>query len=165
MNFLEAVKALNNGECEGIRHLNWTQKMTPQFLCKGKDGCFAWSGGFPFEGFLVSQCTTDDWELVAPVPQTEDVEIKRWAIYSENGDFKVSMRHDVKPDQTYIDDNWPGCHLVELSGMLPVEVKPKVKHREIIHYELGGEFVADNNRWRPISDLPKTAMKYAEWEE
>ena len=69
-------------------------------------------------------------EVVYTKPATEEVEVKRWAVITKEGSFRESSRHDIKPDDTYMNENWPGCLLIELTGHYTREVPRKVKRRE-----------------------------------
>jgi hypothetical protein len=127
MNFIEAVRALSNGECAGIRHLNWTQAYMPQYLIIDNLSpwkWFAWAGNHPFLGFSLSQMLSDDWELVNPTPETEEVEVKRWLCSCGN-----CYGHKVNAQMCKLGIECDG-EVVELVGHYTRPVKRKVKFRE-----------------------------------
>lgn len=147
MNFIEAVTELKEGRCKGIKRPSFEVLIVPILSRYGNnDGAqiLAWQGEHSLylriEHFLAT-----DWQLVDPVPQTEEVEVKP-AYRCTNCDWLSTRKNDKccnRPNN------------VLLTGTYTREVKPKVKRREL----LGTAGVSG------IVSVPDDAKLYAEWEE
>ena|ERR1035437_1388748 len=125
MNFIEAVTELKEGRCRGIK-LNSTFFNGDEFRVD------------------LSERFSDDWELVNPVVQYEEVEVIR---------FLCS-----KCDTVYTDSC--GCcnkPAIRLTGIIKREIKPKVKRRMLLKEA--------NYPSIKTSMFPFESEVYAEWEE
>ena len=110
MNFLDAVKALQEGRCEGVKRKGWG------FVYDSyADGINFNHDKIAFEHFLA-----EDWQLVNEVKQYEEVEVV--AYYDP--ELEIFYKEDVRPQRPCI---------IELKGTIKREIKPKVKHREEVH--------------------------------
>jgi hypothetical protein len=121
MNFTEAVQALNDGRCEGIKKEGW---LPDNYLVVDGDGCFL---TFPNGTYIPFVCDflADDWQLVNERPQMEEVEVVRWECDSCGATYV-----DVPPPAIC---DILGCNnntYIKLTGKRLVPVKPKVKRRE-----------------------------------
>ena len=144
MNFIDAVKALANGKCEGIKRdcavykldqncvLRCEQKGNDVGICISSDSILA-----------------ENWQLVGEVKQYEEVKIKAKCEVSPNGTIIL-----VVPESEQI-AVYPGNVLIELTGTMKREIKLKVKRKEYLGKALhvGGY------------TIPESADMYAEWEE
>jgi hypothetical protein len=142
MDFLEAVKALKNRECEGIRPgLN-------ALYIKLHDGILRWTGRGGSE-IRADQFTSDQWVLVNPKPRTKEREVERWLC--NQCQFITLLSHQICPQCL---SNTPP---VKLTGTYEVEIPRKVKKR----VELKG-FVGQSIDGTIV---PLDANVFAEWEE
>jgi hypothetical protein len=73
MNFIEAVTALGNGECEGIKRSLWS---ADSVLIAVKEK-IEFPNSISYIPYLMD-FQYDDWELVNHIPATEEVEISKW---------------------------------------------------------------------------------------
>lgn len=131
MNFLDAVQALKDGKCKSIE----------------RDGVMPLN--LSVSGYIMNciglfvlnteHILADDWQLVNPVIKYEEVEVVKYMVKGEMGDFF----YDCKPEYPCI----------KLTGTIKKEIKQKVKHRKEI-------VVIPVNQ-----DIPLSARFYAEWEE
>lgn len=132
MNFIEAVAALNEGRCIGIK-----RAVDSRFILF-RDNLF-------YDiSISVNDLLAEDWELVEPVKQYEEVKVERLLVIFPNGSEIII---DKKLKSQYPD----ACMFVELTGTTKVEVKPKVKHRE--------ELMINDFKY------PENARFFTEWEE
>lgn len=142
MNFIEAVRELKEGRCTHIKHKRFGNI---HGIYEGRETCFClvWSDG----GKLFNNATlmlSEDWELVNPKPQFEEVEIVKWYC---NICGKICLSDDIHC----------GKPIVKLTGIFKNEIKPKVKHRiKLTHAK---HFIALG------SAVPLQADIFAEWEE
>jgi hypothetical protein len=145
MNFLDAVRELEAGRCKKII-----------------SGCITLHEGGEGNRYLLNNADNgpllflrdylaDDWELVDPIPQTEEVEVIAWAMLNSEGEL-CNLR-DKEPTTDSRHDQF-----FKLTGTYTREVKPKVKRRELVQIKRNGEVIGD----QPI---PNTAKFYAEWED
>lgn len=111
MNFLDAVRALNEGRCEGIKRPNHINYVTLNYeTLEYANGLFK-----PF----TSECLAEDWELVNEVKQYEVVEVERWLYVNSNGKENVSKQKPMLP---------PDCTIIgKLNCIIKREIKPKKK--------------------------------------
>ena len=65
---------------------------------------------------------SEDWELVNPIKQYEEVEVRQYVWIKSNGDKQL---HDFPFAAPPTDGR-----LIEMTGTIKREIKPKVKHRE-----------------------------------
>jgi hypothetical protein len=148
MNFIEAVKELSEGRCKGIKREEWFYKIMlvvkEQFV----------SMSLPqFVGCTPADYLAEDWQLVDPIPQTEEVEVVRWMCrHCET----VFPSQDVSAGRPCC---WGMGTLIQLTGHYTREVKPKVKRREDVSDWFHGR--------RDYQGLqtPDDAKCYVEWEE
>ena len=152
MNFVEAVRSLRNGECKGIKSPSLSSAV------KGYDRTRD-----QFDNGALCNLSTylyDDWELVGLVPQTEDVEVKRWAVIAPSGYCEVSYSsQDIA--NTKAKDMGTGYHAIELTGHYHRTKPQKVKKRKTITTTFEGS----NFYLNGLYDIPKGARIFAEWEE
>jgi hypothetical protein len=142
MNFLEAVQALANGECEGIKRVGTFFSLhLEDHLLKDNDGDI-------FQPYLDS-ILPSDWELVNPKPQYEEVEVVRWL------DIRTNITHTMGIDD---EKNLDPQIWVKLTGTYKREIPRNVKRREEIT-GVGTLHRLDGSR------IPKSAKIYAEWKE
>jgi hypothetical protein len=136
MNFLDAVRELKEGRCEGIELKSQYIKIREIEI-----GCIS---------FMVQPETilAEDWELVNPKPRFEEVEIVKYVEMNECEEGKSS-----KTPFTPLKN----MQLVKLTGTMKREIKPKVKHRVLIDNEL---FISETKL--PFAN---NAKYFAEWEE
>jgi len=69
MTFLQAVQALSEGVCEGIKRPDW------KWYMKKEESYLTTTHGL---SLAIESYLATDWELVGEVPQFEDVEVVRW---------------------------------------------------------------------------------------
>jgi hypothetical protein len=143
LNFIEAVTALRNGECEGVRRHGWGNYFGADFKWRsgGDKGSFA--GGYFSDTFV------DDWELVNPIPATEEVE-ELWYRHKNGFIMAPSMGRNLA--------DWT---LVKVTYSRPVKRKEK-KRVEITEISFGNGI---HIRCAPESGVPVSAKFFAEWEE
>lgn len=157
MNFLDALQLLENGECTGIYHSDWTQKHAPQILIIEK-GWLAWSTGCKFTGFNIPQIFSDCWEVVNRKQKKERIDVKRWVSVAPSGHiegFYTDHHQAVAAGSAY-------CEVYELCGAYERPIKPKVKRREI-----SGTFYSgyDAHKIEGDKGIPDNALLIFEWEE
>jgi len=117
MNFLDAVRALQAGECGGIRRNDVMWKYTLD-----GDGNLCMLDKDQSAGSFLA----DDWELVNPKPQTVTKEVKRWAVVDEKTGGVHFTSGNIEQCEVRLPD-YPGpLAIVELTGTYTVEV-PKVR--------------------------------------
>ena len=110
MNFIEAVRALKEGKCKSISC--WGPIVTIDLT------------DLRTKGLSVESILSEQWTLVNPVKQYEEVEVVRYMWKDHNGKEKIS---EVVPFLH------PGDYeIIALKGTMKREIKPKVKHREDI---------------------------------
>lgn len=144
MNFLEAVRALKEGKCEGIRRISWQDNVGYIYLY-GSNKLFTTHGNYFSENVqIASNIIAEDWELVNSVKRYEEVEV---VMYMSKKDEAVI----VKDVPTY-SQNW-----IKLTGVIKQEIKPKVKHRVVINEHWEGSRLQDG--------LADDCVLIAEWEE
>jgi hypothetical protein len=136
MNFLEAVKALKEGKCEGItcsssnsdKPIVRKLELNNKFIAPPIDSV----------GLFLSE----DWQLVNEVKQNEEVEVVGY-YHVASGDVSRSP--------------WgKGEEQIKLTGTMKREIKPKVKHRVLIGC------LGQSNSFK---GAPLNADLFAEWEE
>ena len=163
MDFLSAVRALENGECEGIRRVAWLAKDLMLAKSSHLSTVISWN----VETDRYAMPTSDnilayDWELVNPIPLTEEVEVKRWIIRSSS----LHMFHEKVDAEDFCKHTaTPKSHIIEMSGVDHVPVKPKVTKRGVY----GGAIYADGimKVHDPCNEIPigKPLKLQIEWEE
>jgi hypothetical protein len=136
MNFIDAVRELSEGRCNKI-------KRDDTILHIGLGGML-YIRDVPYLAHITSYL--DDWELVDPVPQFEEVEVVRY--------LKESIDETYTFEQLGCPEDLTGY--IKLTGTYRRKIKPKVKRREEINIE---------PIHRIFGDIPKYAKLYAEWEE
>jgi hypothetical protein len=95
----------------------------------------------------------DDWELIDPVPQHEEVEVVRWTCISQTGQCYGQY---LSQDEAMTKIASVHDQIIKLTGNYQRPINPKVKRREEINIE---------PIHRIFGDIPKYAKLYAEWEE
>lgn len=127
MNFLEAVRELVEGKCKGIKRPGGIVRRDKHF------------------DIYADSILADDWQLVDPVPQEEEVEVVRWYSPSLNLVFDAESIARAQGD----------C--IPLTGTYRRPVKPKVKRRVSLGYVSKTGYIYEG--------VPSRAKFYAEWEE
>lgn len=146
MKFIEAIRELKDGRCEGIRWEGDTH-----FIIL-KEGILEWEDGvdlFP----SISAFLSEDCELVNPKPEYEIKNEERWVYTNHSGKEQIVRNEPFLPP-----DLEPAVKII-----LPVkvEIKPKVKHREEVK-QLDCLF---NPISSPFVYQGKLVKLFAEWEE
>jgi hypothetical protein len=134
MNFIDAVKELSEWRCRGIKQPVWSG-----FLDRSLRHSETTKQGISW--IALNSILNDDWQLVDPIPQTEEVEVVRWMSLNGNG-YRASL---------YTSDN--PAEWVKMVGTYTREVKPKVKRREKVDMVRAAHHAYEGH------DL------YAEWED
>jgi hypothetical protein len=113
--FLEAVEALQSGECEGIRAAGWNSDNV-LFVSGGK---LQFRQGLAYIPYAVD--FSKQFQPVNPIPRTEKREVKRWFCTEckQSQGFEGSATCCEKP-------------MVPLTGHYDAPVPRKVKRREEI---------------------------------
>jgi hypothetical protein len=111
MNFIEAAKALNDGECTGIKRPGGVVR-----------------DGFAFDTIWLDSILATDWEMVNPKPRTEPREVKRWGIFYKKDNELVCTVGTEDAAVKACDARY--SYIVELTGAYEVEIPRKVKRRE-----------------------------------
>lgn len=149
MNFLEAVQALKDGQCEGV-------SINKASFCKyslTRQGWLGMDGEFGMQRSL-DDYLADDWQLVNPRPLTETKEVKRW-LHVQNG-LEIGHTDNQTVAQEWNDNPNYGYAVVELIGTYEAPVKPKVKRREEL----------PRGNWPLVySEMSEDTRIFAEWEE
>jgi hypothetical protein len=159
VNFLEAVAALQAGECELVRVGN-------VFLgiAKGILTCFHYESDFPNKpspsfSFTAEAYLRQDFSMVNPIPLTEKREVKRWAIISpSNTEYATEV--NLGSAQRFI-ENHPTYSIVELTGTYdaPIPRKVKRRHQSVTTIQFNGHIGI------PLELRGKTGILTFEWEE
>lgn len=149
MNFLEAVQALANGECEGIRRLGGYATITLSEGCL--QDCYK----------DARNILANDFILVNPIPKTENREVKRWMIRESDGNITGIPFATYKQAENYCENcKIENANIIELTGFVEVPIPRKVKRRMDISEVVGcGHFTVNGVL------IPKDAKTFAEWEE
>src|SRR5512135_2316022 len=129
MNFIEAVEALKEGRCEAIKPFA-KNFGNPYHLKLDETGALIYPH-YPKGTKLHVNSICGDWELVNPKPQYEEVEIKRWEIFDKDGEHLTYSHISYKDACDHIAVS-NGGYVVELTGIMRREIKPKLKCRELI---------------------------------
>lgn len=154
MNFLEAVTALKNGECKGIK---------PDY-----DGAATYVTRGDYlslgDGSGMRRSVEDllgDWQLVNPKPQTETREIIGYSVVFDSGESMVfGLKSCAEIEAERYEKQFGHFQIIPLTGTVELPVKPKVKHREDISEVVGcGHFTVNGVL------IPKHAKTFAEWED
>lgn len=144
MNFIEAVKELDEGRCEGIR------------LATSKRIVFTKQDGYIFPRASLCVMLRDDWELVNPKSIYEEVEVVKYLWITHCGtEMLVNDLNAVPMDSK--------TKVIKLTGTIKTEIKPKVKRKLCLseYKSYGGGISVDI----PIGKIPVIAEIFAEWEE
>lgn len=149
MNFVDAVAALKNGECEGIRAEGWNSDNVLVI----RAGELKLRQGLHYIPYAID--FSKDFQLVNPKPLTEKREVKRWICLECETAFEAHSP-TVKAGECCT-----GKRLVELTGTYDAPVKPKVKRRE----EISASYDGNANFYLSRNGIPKGAKIYAEWLE
>jgi hypothetical protein len=152
MNFIEAITALKDGLCEGVRRSGKTRMLKGNLHWDETGNDDEWDCTIPG----IESIIADDWELINPKPQMETITIKQWAKFSvKTGGLLCIGDEDNKP-QSADSANFP---VVEGTFTYERPVKAKVKRREVVgtFQGYGGHAMR--------SDIPKNAKLIAEWQE
>lgn len=159
--FVEAVKALEVGQCESIRHEDWSQKYEPQFLVI-QNHRLVWQGGENSFGICLnaSQYTDRKWILVNPKPTTEPAETIQYVVIEPSDGHVVVMTDSESQAKGLLHGQ---RQLVEVRIPYQREVKEKVLHRvDITNCKSYGN--GTHIHVQPDM-IPVHARIYAEWEE
>jgi len=144
MNFVDAVRELKEERCEGIKRKISIVTLHEGVLCQHGVPVFV-------DGESI---IAEDWELVNPKPQFEEIEVVRWCW--NNGEREIYS--EEKPCLPPLD-----YKLIKLTGKRKVEVKPKVKHREELKELLQAGMYAP--KLAPFVYKGRNVQLFAEWEE
>lgn len=139
MNIIEAVQALKDGLCDGIKRESWSGTI----LSLSSGIIRQYNGNDTDNIRRAENLIGDDWQLVNPKPQTETVEVKRWAKLDKNGNYHGGTFDKAQAERW--SDSSKNSFIVELTGTYEKPVKPKVKHREQVfgfegHFAGGSTF-------------------------
>ena len=151
MRFEEAVRELSEGHCKGIKRSDIST------LCLKDNGRLIFKDTVDNEYDSYScHILADDWELVDPIPQYEEVPIVRYLWINRcTGAEGLTTKEGLMPSQ---------CDVVKLHGTQKVEVKPKVFHREEVNdiYQSVG---SNQTLYAPFIYNGKKVQLFAEWSE
>jgi hypothetical protein len=153
VNFLEAVAALQAGECEGIRRCSFTLK--PYHVPGQRIGIDMTSGKIAFEHLLAN-----DWQLVNPIPRTEKREVKRYLLV--NKETGEERRYASNGDEAYDASVY---EVVTLTGTYDSPIPRKTKKRGVYGGAIYANGVLQVND--PCEEIPigKPLTLKIEWEE
>lgn len=161
MNFIEAVTALKEGRCEGIKRTGW---YTPHLQIDNSAATsFRWADGGR-NAFSLCDYLADDWQLVNERPQVEEVEAAPlFRVINPVSGKNYSLEHTLKRGEEVAKRHGFVC--VPLTGTYTRPIPPKKKRRELVgtaestlssHYY---DFMRDTNK------MPSGAKIFAEWQE
>lgn len=115
LNFLEAVAALQAGECKGIKRRMWNADSVLVVVGLEK---IEFRCGTTYVPYLID--FQNDWVLVNPIPKTERREVKRWYCPICAGTF-------MNNHSAACACNRKVSELVELTGHYDAPIPRKVK--------------------------------------
>ena len=121
MNFIEAVKSLQNGECEGIRRSGCSQEYSlgPNSFLKYAD-CLK-----EFDITNTAWFLAEDWILVNPKPVTEHCVVKAW-----KWNYGKAPKPHGCPEFTHIDPTAETANSwIPLIGTYEREIPRKVRKK------------------------------------
>jgi hypothetical protein len=160
LSFEQAVRALSSGECEGIE-----SQFSLTLYVRWPDGTIL----SKLQGNPVTvHEVLGEWTLLNPKPLTEEVEVVRYELYSQqknihHGNYgthdaaeSARMRGVVIEGYNYGGD---GFEVVPLRGTYHRLIPRKVKRREVLGMKAA---VLTSGMWEKA---PTTATIIAEWEE
>ena len=132
MNFMEAVAALQAGECEGIRAVGWNSDNVLVI----RDGKLEFRQGLSYIPYAID--FGKDFQLVYPKPITETVEVKRYMITNPGGGvysdtFMTKEAAECKAAKM----PYPSGAIVELTGHYEAPVPPRVRKTVTLRVEIG----------------------------
>lgn len=142
MNFIDAGKALKEGKCRAIRRSCWASPNGIRF-----DSVYE----FVYNDNTAVKLDADDflaedWELVNPIKQYEEVEVVKWLNVITNEIFDFPLIPFSKD-------------FIKLTGTIKKEIMLKVKKREEIKDAIE---VISKDRITKIAPISKI---FLEWEE
>lgn len=145
MNFLEAVKTLQKGQCDSIRIKDGVKFfLLPDGFLDSEDSRGESRGPSSVEAIL------GEWELVNYKPKYTTETVTRYDVYDSDGDFIDSSKDKKFLESTY---KYPNYEIITLTGTRQVVEKQTVIKREEVNVPLRGQA------------FPRNTKFYAEWEE
>jgi len=160
MNFLDAVLALKEGRCAGIKSI------TAEYIYSDSGGYLRFDPTGEIRGpSRLSTLLADDWQLVNEKPVYREETITRWAIADDGGNIGQTYRTEAAANEALTDylknAKYADRQVIKLTGVQKIEVKPKVLHREEIEVSLVKLMtIAKNDSLR----INHNAKIFAEWE-
>lgn len=153
LTFIEAVEALKEGRCEGIKRPQMDVKIVCVPIKYGENAgnILAWAG-YDTLFMDIDFYSATDWILVDPTPQFEEVEVVRWLTLLPKNDTYTSK---TEAEAQVLAERHGGV-VVKVVGTYCREIPTKVKRREEIHRDC----CSINSK-----NIPFGAKFYAEWEE
>lgn len=125
LTFIEAVQALKDMRCMGIRHRAWIDPDV-HLVINSEMNWFAWSNpSCRFMGFAMAHICDAGWSLVNPVMPTEERELKQFALITKDGRIIEICDHEEDAVHMCMCDQY----VVRLSGKYTVPVPQKEKKR------------------------------------
>jgi hypothetical protein len=123
LSFLEAVQALRDRKCSGVKHASWVQG--GYYIDIDDSGYCVWSNGSTYHATRANQLLSSDWQLIDRVPEKKTV--KGWVnIYASSHElypFQCAFAHESK--EKAMDRRYPGIKY--LGDPLYIEHEYEVK--------------------------------------
>lgn len=145
MNFTDAVRELTEGRCEGIS--------CSDCIYENRNGFLNYVNAFVGVMLDSEDILSDNWELVNPKPEYEEVEVTRYMWKHATSDGIIVEKYSEELPFLF-----PNVLVTKLTGMIKKEIKPKVKMRK--EFNNVGDFILCK-----YGNAPKNAKVILEWEK